>query len=446
MIFSIRRLRHLGIFSQSGIDKKSQDGEIDVMIVNYKDVFNNRKSTIQKENYQLVTTPASKLPFHLLEKGDVLLTPSSETSDDIGHSAVVIDNFANVSYSYHLIRFRPFSSTKLLPEFSRFGFQANTIRSHLARRAKGTTRQILNRNDFSQIPFLLPDLETQHEIADFLDIETARIDALIEKKEQTIELLRQRYHSTIVFLSSGYPSEQLNTFSSSSVVPLQEKIHSIPKPTTWKIDKLHRILKVRRGKRNSNMQETNLLSLSYGRIKRRDISTTDGLLPDSFEGYQIVEPGNIVLRLTDLQNDKKSLRQGLVTERGIITSAYDALETKKGHEPSFWYFVLFSLDLAKYYYSLGGGVRQSIKFADFPNEWIAFPSLEEQQSISENLKKQENTYISLQEKLTQSIDLLKKYRTTLITAAVTGQIDVGTYKKTGRAESKFDDLQEKIEQ
>ncbi|WP_374311736.1 restriction endonuclease subunit S [Dongia sp.] len=148
------------------------------------------------------------------------------------------------------------------------------------------------------------------------------------------------------------------------------------------------------------MQEENLLSLSYGRIIRKDIDAAEGLLPESFETYQIVEPGNIVMRLTDLQNDKRSLRQGLVNERGIITSAYDALEVGKDHDARFWAYSLLALDLAKYYYSLGGGVRQSIKFADFPNDWIASPGPATQEAIADFLDR-ETTHIDqlIQKKL-----------------------------------------------
>lgn len=126
---------------------------------------------------------------------------------------------------------------------------------------------------------------------------------------------------------------------------IQERVHSAPKPDGWKLDKLHRVLRVRRGYKNAGMEENNLLSLSYGRVKRKDIDGSGGLLPESFETYQIVESGNIVMRLTDLQNDKRSIRQGMVTERGIITSAYDALEATKGNEPRFWAYALLALDL-----------------------------------------------------------------------------------------------------
>lgn len=128
--------------------------------------------------------------------------------------------------------------------------------------------------------------------------------------------------------------------------------------------------------KNDGMAETNLLSLSYGRIVPKNIDTVGGLLPASFETYQIVNPGQIVLRLTDMQNDQKSLRSGLVQERGIITSAYCALQTRgwgEGWNRYFYYF-FHALDVSKQLYSLGGGVRQSLKYADIKHVRVLIPS------------------------------------------------------------------------
>ncbi len=120
--------------------------------------------------------------------------------------------------------------------------------------------------------------------------------------------------------------KQINTLTSkieslrkdlSSVVLLEEKSTKVDTkdsgytwigkiPETWTVCRIVDVAKEVKF-RNKGLQEKNLLSLSYGKIKRKDINSSAGLLPESFETYQIVSKGNIVLRLTDLQNDRKSL-------------------------------------------------------------------------------------------------------------------------------------------
>ena len=63
---------------------------------------------------------------------------------------------------------------------------------------------------------------------------------------------------------------------------------------------------------NKFVHHQNLLSLSYGKIVQKDIKANKGLLPASFDTYQIVKDGIIVFRFTDLQNDHKSLRVGIL--------------------------------------------------------------------------------------------------------------------------------------
>ncbi|MDH5510914.1 MAG: restriction endonuclease subunit S [Nitrospinota bacterium] len=207
------------------------------------------------------------------------------------------------------------------------------------------------------------------------------------------------------------------------MITIQERVHGAPNPEGWIVGKLHHALKVCKGNKNTGMREGNLLSLSYGRIIEKDIGTAEGLLPESFEKYQIVNPGNIVMRLTDLQNDKRSLRQGLVKHREIITSAYDALKVDKNHDPRFWAYALLALDHAKYYYSLGGGVRQSIKFSDFSNEWIAHPDLDAQKAIADFLDRETGRIDQLMERKRRQVELLKEKRSALISHAVTCGLD-----------------------
>lgn len=134
---------------------------------------------------------------------------------------------------------------------------------------------------------------------------------------------------------------------------------------------------------NTGLKERNLLSLSYGRLIRKDMSRVDGLTPGSFEGYNIVAADDIVFRLTDLQNDTKSLRSARAQERGIITSAYVTVRPKAN--PRFFEYLMRSYDTTKVFYGIGGGIRQSMKFADLKRLPVVIPPEDEMDAIVKHL-------------------------------------------------------------
>lgn len=175
---------------------------------------------------------------------------------------------------------------------------------------------------------------------------------------------------------------------------------------------------------NKNVHHPNLLSLSYGKIVCKDINTTEGLLPASFDNYQIVEDGNIVLRLTDLQNDHKSLRVGLSTQEGIITSAYLAIEAFTGILPKYLYFLLHSIDVKKVFYSMGNGLRQSLNWTELRKLKCIVPPILEQQAIVDYIEAKLSKIDSCMADLQAEIDYLKEFKQRLISDVVTGQICV----------------------
>ena len=133
--------------------------------------------------------------------------------------------------------------------------------------------------------------------------------------------------------------------------------------------------------RNHGMRENTVLSLSYGRIVIKPVEKLHGLVPESFETYQIVNPGDVVVRTTDLQNDHKSLRVGIVRDRGIITSAYLALQAASDVSPQFGFQLLRVWDTSKAIYGYGSGLRQSLDFSHFKRMPIAVPPPAEQAAI-----------------------------------------------------------------
>ena len=189
-------------------------------------------------------------------------------------------------------------------------------------------------------------------------------------------------------------------------------------PRAWKMNTIAQIFRQVKCK-NTGLQERNLLSLSYGKVKRKSIDTVEGLLPESFDGYNIIEKDDIVLRLTDLQNDHTSLRVGLAEERGIITSAYLTIRNRSNFCPKYLYYYLHSFDIAKGFYGMGAGVRQGLNWDGVKWLKILAPSVSEQERIAAFLDAECAEIDAVLEKTRASIEEYKKLKQAVITQAVT---------------------------
>lgn len=199
-------------------------------------------------------------------------------------------------------------------------------------------------------------------------------------------------------------------------------------PASWNVRTLYQLV-TRVNCKNSDLAEQNLLSLSYGKIKRKDINTNDGLLPASFDGYNIIEAGDIVLRLTDLQNDHTSLRVGHATERGIITSAYTTLRPINPAHSRYLYYLIHAFDLKKGFYGMGSGVRQGLNYDEVKELRIVLPSQEEQDAITKFLDKMCSFIDDTVVEAKSFIDESSKWRTSLIYEIVTNGINPNMAKK-----------------
>ncbi len=205
-------------------------------------------------------------------------------------------------------------------------------------------------------------------------------------------------------------------------------------PASWSSHPLFYYFDERKN-RNFDLRERNLLSLSYGNIIRKDINTTGGLLPASFNTYNIVKNLDIIIRPTDLQNDKKSLRTGLVKEKiGIITSAYIALKPREGVFSNYFHYLLHSYDIMKVFYNMGNGVRQGLNYSEFSKLILVAPSLDEQHKIADFLDKKCAEIDALTADIQTQIDTLEEYKKSVITEAVTKGLDPSVEMKDSGVE------------
>jgi type I restriction enzyme S subunit len=175
--------------------------------------------------------------------------------------------------------------------------------------------------------------------------------------------------------------------------------------------------------RNCGMKEKTVLSLSYGRIVIKPAEKLHGLVPESFETYQIVNPGDIVIRTTDLQNDHTSLRVGMVRNRGIITSAYLALKLKAGVIPEFGFQFLNVWDTSKAIYEYGSGLRQNLDFSHFKRMPVALPPPSEQAAIVRFLEWANGRLEKAIRAKKKIIALLNEQKQAIIHSAVTRGLD-----------------------
>lgn len=184
----------------SNIDKKSIDGEPDVFLCNYVDVYKNEKIT-RDITFMRATASPQQIQRLKLQIGDVLLTKDSESPDDIGVPSLVADEVSAVC-GYHLAMARP--RKKLLAG----GYLAWFLRSHHAKvyfenEAKGMTRYGIDKSSLKDTPIGLPPLSEQVAIADQIDRETARIDGILLKTKITIDLLKERRAALITAAVTG---------------------------------------------------------------------------------------------------------------------------------------------------------------------------------------------------------------------------------------------------
>lgn len=270
--------------------------------------------------------------------------------------------------------------------------------------------------DLKSYRFYLPSMPEQQKIADFLDEKCSHIDSVLEKTRASIEEYKQLKQSVITkAVTKGIRPNR--PMKDSGI----EWIGQIPED--WKINTVFQMFTQVKNK-NEGLIEQNLLSLSYGKLKRKSIDTVGGLLPENFDGYNIIEKDDIVLRLTDLQNDHKSLRVGLANERGIITSAYVTIRNRTSNVPQYLYYYLHSFDIAKGFYGMGAGVRQGLNWDGLKWLKITIPSKDEQQEIASYLEEKCLKLDGLIAKKEQLIEELETYKKSLIYEYVTGKKEV----------------------
>lgn len=347
-----------------------------------------------------------------IRKGDLVIHAMDAFAGAIGVSDS--DGKATPVYSVCL----PYNKQKVNVYFYAYYLRNLALSGFITSLAKGIRERSTDFRyaDFAELLLPLPSYSEQQKIAQFLDDKIAKIDQAVDLAEKQIALLKE--HKQILIQNAV-------TRGLNPDVPLKDSgvewIGQIPEH--WELTIGMNVF--RENKRdNKGMKENTVLSLSYGKIIIKPEEKLFGLVPESFETYQIVEPNDIIIRCTDLQNDQTSLRTGLAQDKGIITSAYLNLKVINNYSAKFLHYYLHALDITKVLYKFGSGLRQNLSFLDFKRLPIIDVPLTEQQQIADYLDSQ---IIKIDQAIalkTAHIEKLKEYKNVLINDVVTGKVRV----------------------
>lgn len=298
--------------------------------------------------------------------------------------------------------------------------------------------------------FALPtaDLDTQKAIADFLDKETARIDQLIEKKQRLVELLGERSRGRLSAVVTGSSTDvDSMEATGNAFLPLL--------PAHWKIASLKRLADVRggftlgrkieEGVPTSATPYLRVANVQAGYVDLGDVATVEAT--KSERRRYALRPGD-VLMIEGGDNDK--LGRGAVWQgepEGAMHQNHVFAVRPNRPEYASWIMMCSNSGYGRDYFFLNS--RQSTNLASvsktraerFP---IPLPPLSEVVELTKRWKHDERGLTDVRGAVGTSIDRLKEYRSALITAAVTGQIDVTRWGRTGEGDRRLDQIQEEM--
>ena len=392
-------LKRVASVRPSSVDKKSREGESTVRLCNYTDVYYHETIRPTME-FMPATATQGQLAHFSLCHGDVILTKDSETADDVGIPAFVDDPPVDLVCGYHLTLIRP-NQGRLDGRYLFWQMSATHVRQTWEATAAGVTRVGLRAETVANLPIRVPALAEQRSVADFLDSETARIDAFIAKKQRLSELSGMR--------AAAQAEHLLGRFND---VPLQH-LTDAKRPIVYGI--------VQAGPEDPEGVPY-IKSGDIAGLESRELSRTAMSIHRQYARSH-VRPGDIVvamrasigaLTLVPPSLPEANLTQG--TARVAAGPGVDGL----------WLYHVLRLRRIQEEMNVRavGTTFRTLNIWDLRRIRIPTPPTDEQHRLAqqvESIRRRADTATRL---LERQIQLLREHRQALITAAVSGELEV----------------------
>ena len=411
--WEVKPLRSVATYVVSNVDKVPDDDEVPVRLCNYTDVYNNEFITLAI-NFMEATASETEISKFGVAIDDVIITKDSESWDDIGVPALVQETAGDLVCGYHLALLRPLKQ-KMDGAFLFRCLQAKPIQVQLELAANGVTRFGIPKSEIGTMRLPVPPLPQQRAIADYLDRETAHLDALVAAKERLLGLLAEKRRALITrAITRG-----LDTHAPlrDSGIPWLGEI-----PAHWESERARWLFRER--DERSDSDEGELLTVSHlTGVTPRSEKDVNMFEAQTTEGYKICFSGDLVINTLWAWMGA----MGVSSVAGIVSPAYNVYEPVARLHPSYVDALvrlsLFNQEVTRH----SKGVWSS-RLRLYPEGFFAVslpvPPLSEQREIVAYIAKETSRLDELRVATERTATLIKERRAALIAAVVTGQLEV----------------------
>lgn len=274
--------------------------------------------------------------------------------------------------------------------------------------------KLLNQQLINNAKVLFPPLSEQQQIANYLDKKVAIINNIIEKTKESIEEYKQYKQSLI--------TETVTKGLNPDVKMKDSGIEWIGEiPEHWEI-KAQKYVMSKSKEICEKYDGENILSLTRGGVIIRDLENPSGKMPTTFDGYQFVYPGNLLLCLFDIDVTPRCV--GLINDFGLTSPAYSQFIVNDGYHVNYYNLLLEMIDDIKAFLHLSKNLRSSLTETDFGAIKTIVPPVEEQIEIAVYVEAKKKEIGDFIQKKSDFISELESYKKSLIYEVVTGKKEI----------------------
>lgn len=367
----------------------------------------------------LTEDKADELSNAQVNSGDLVFTARG-TVGQVG----LVPNEENVNWkrailSANQLRYRN-CSNNISSLYLWYLFSSWFVRTQISLSSDSVAQPNLNLGSLKDLQLLRPSFHEQEKIVNFLNHETSKIEALIKKQHLLVKLLKEKHQAVI----SHAVTKGLN-----ADVPMKysgvEWLGRIPEH--WEIKRFKNLFKIE--KRIAGELGYDVLSITQKGVKIKDIESGEGQLSMDYTKYQIVNKGDFAMNHMDLLTGFVDISK----YQGVTSPDYRVftLEDDKSFPDYYLYFLQMGY-INKLFFPFGQGAahigRWRLPTEAFNYFLAPYPPGKEQKEIAEFIKVGLEKITGLESKAGNAIKLMQERRTALISAAVTGKIDVRSWQ------------------